>query len=253
MAKTLIQPTIQTLDEFTPYAAEHGFEFELVDWVEPDLEESEYAKLVKEYTARLKEVSAFSVHGAFIDLYIHSPVRAVREQAQKTIRKNLAAAQSLGVQYVVFHTNYLPMLPAQPWIDGQVAFWSKVIKDYDLTVLLEPMWDKDPQNLEAVLDAVDSPKLQVCFDTGHCAVFSDVPMSDWFATLGSRIPYIHVNDNQGKEDQELPVGEGIIDWKAFTGLVDAHCDNPHLVIENWDLPDIRTSVAYMTKHGVYPF
>lgn len=197
------------------------------------------------------------MHGFFIDLYLNSPDPTVRKIAENRIIENLEIAKHLKIQYVVFHTNLLPMINKKEYVDGwvsaHVAFWSRILKRYKCTILLENMWDATPEPLQRVIKAVHSQRLGVCFDIGHCNVFSQVPVEEWFKQLGKHMPYLHLNDNDGTHDYEWPPGKGSIDWKYFTQLVQKYCDDPIAVIEVPDLKAIKSSVMYLRKNQIYPF
>ena len=264
MSRVLVQPAIsihrprRRFDEYVDYAIKQDFNFELVDFAIPVHTRAEASRFAKTYASdkRLKG-RLTSMHGVFIDLYLNSPDVAIRKVAEDRIIQNLEVAQQLKVKYVVFHTNSLPMINkkeyADGWVTAHAAFWSKMLKKYDCTILLENMWDDSPELLKRVIKTVGSSRLGVCFDIGHANVFSRVPVEVWFSKLGRHMPYLHLNDNDGQHDYEWPPGRGSVDWEGFSRLVQKYCDNPLAVIEVPDLKAIKSSIAYLKKNQVYPF
>ncbi len=87
-----------------------------------------------------------SVHGPFLDLYLNSPDAAIRRVAAERIGQALTVADELRLQFVVFHTNWLPMLrwPAysERWVEFHVRFWAEVVDEHETTVVLENMWTR---------------------------------------------------------------------------------------------------------------
>ena len=255
--RILIQPTLATFDEYQKYANENNFDFEIVDFASSDVLDSSPEELVKQYLAKEDSSRLISMHGAFIDLYINSPDSTIKKAAQNRIIQNLEIAKELGLKYVIFHTNNLPMMGREAyyegWVKEHVSFWKEIIARYDVTILLENMWDKTPEYVARVIEEVNSPQLKLCFDTGHFNVFSEVPIEEWFKRLGSNIAYLHLNDNKGDRDSELTLGEGTIDWKKVSDLVLEHCNKPLVVIELKNLQMIESSVLYSKKNKLYPY
>jgi sugar phosphate isomerase/epimerase len=65
------------------------------------------------------------------------------------------------------------------------------------------------------MEMMDSGNFGICFDTGHCNLFTTVPLSRWLDELGEHIIELHLHDNDTTADQHLPPGEGSFD---FSGL-----------------------------------
>jgi sugar phosphate isomerase/epimerase len=258
MGRICIQPLISNFDKYNECAEKNSFGLEIIDFAYPNVLDAKYKGLLVRYKKKLKNnMKLLSSHAAFIDLYINSPDPAIKKVSQERAIRNMEIAKRLGARYVVFHTNSLPQIRKKAyhenWVNTHAEFWKKITKKYKITVLLENMWDENPDMIASVVEKVGSKYLKVCFDTGHCNVFSKVPMESWFRKLGKNIVYIHINDNNGNEDSELPPGAGNIDWKKFDRYVKKYCSRPHVVLEVKDLNHIQKSVDYLKKIRVYPF
>ncbi len=258
MNKVLIQPTIDTLPDYEDYVGKNGYNFEVVDFAFPNILDSKYLFVVKRYKSESKfPEKIIAMHGAFLDLYINSPDPMIKKVSEDRIIRNLEIGKELNIKYIVFHTNIFPMIEKESyyrnWVNAHVDFWKSITKKYKITVLLENMWDKNPDGMAEVIEKVNSPYLKALFDTGHANVFSKVPMKTWFEKLEKNIVYIHLNDNMGDGDTELPPGKGSIDWKEFDHLVRKYCDSPLLCLEVKDLNWVKESVSYLESNHIYPF
>jgi len=258
MKRIIIQPTLKSFDEYERYANENKFYLEIVDFAFPDVINKNINKLVRDYQKKLKlNKKELSMHGAFIDIYIHSPDELIKNASRERIIQNLNVAKKLGVKSIISHTNSLPMMGREAyydnWVKENILFWKEIIKKYKINILLENMWDKNPQLIRRVIDGVGSDKLRVCFDTGHCHIFSTVSMEEWFKELGKYITYIHLNDNHGDADLELPLGDGSIDWEKFNNYVKKYCNNPDVVFELKNIERIQKSINFLKKSRLYPF
>lgn len=64
--------------------------------------------------------------------------------------------------------------------------------------------------IQLVLD-VDHDNVGFCLDTGHANVdHVDVPTT--IKRMGSKLYEVHLHDNNGTQDQHLPIGFGTLDW-----------------------------------------
>jgi sugar phosphate isomerase/epimerase len=60
------------------------------------------------------------------------------------------------------------------------------------------------------------PELRLTLDIGHANLGAGKNRSFEFIQLyGHRIGHVHANDNFGKDDNHLPIGAGIIDFKKI--------------------------------------
>lgn len=254
--RIIIQSLINKFKEYKEFAEKEEFDYEVIDFAYPKIINSKQKtkKTLIGYKKRLELGDIFlSMHGSFIDLYINSPDNLIKKASQKRIIQNLDIAKKLKIKYVIFHTNFLPMIKNENWVKEHVLFWKKIVNKYKIVILLENMWDKNPDKILEVIKKVNSKYLQFCFDIGHWNVFSDVSLEILFKNLGKYTNYIHINDNFGKEDLELPIGEGNISWKKFSKLVIRYCKTPYVVIEVKNLDWIKKSLKYMKLKKIYPY
>ena len=80
-------------------------------------------------------------------------------------------------------------------------------------------------DVRAFVDALDSPYLGICLDTGHAHVVSDEGFVEGapaaFANLQDRIIAFHLADNSGAKDEHLQPPYGSIDWEALAPAIKA--------------------------------
>ncbi len=84
---------------------------------------------------------------------------------------------------------------------------------------MENVYERGPQQIRPLLDALDSPQVRFCFDTGHANAFGSAPYGEWMEMLGDRLGEIHIHDNDGTTDEHLPVGEGNFPFRELLALV----------------------------------
>lgn len=259
VSKIYLQPPDHyRFEEFLDFAEEHHYNLEIATFAYASVLDGDWQRIMKEHQQQLSGFrGAVSLHGVFQDIFVHSSDSKIAEASKERIFRNLEIASSLRAKYVVFHGGFNPLIRGERhidnWLERNADFWSEVLKKYNITVLLENLWEPTPEVFRRLLDQVGSPRLKLCFDTGHANVFSEVPFKEWFAMLSQHIPYVHVNDNKGEVDNELVPGDGTINWRDFTNIVQEYQINPEVVLEVGTLEKTRQSLTYLETQGLYPF
>lgn len=129
---------------------------------------------------------------------------------------------------IVFAERYRVKIPSDfSWR----SFWSMLVnvmkrctliaKDYGLLFTIEPRIGETISNSDAMLrllDEVNEDNFGAVLDTGHLHAAKElIPLS--IEKLGEKIMYVHVSDNDGRDNYHWAPGRGTIDWEAvFEGL-----------------------------------
>jgi len=93
----------------------------------------------------------------------------------------------------------------------------QIAEQYGLKFCVEPRVGESVSNTDAMLrliEAVGSSNFGAVLDTGHLHAQKEVlPLSA--EKLGKKIFYIHVSDNDGRDNFHLRPGKGTIDWEGL--------------------------------------
>jgi sugar phosphate isomerase/epimerase len=257
-AAVFVKVTKDTLDEVQPFAQERQFDLEIVDLIKPQVFWNELDSVLAVYLSRLEDQPGTrSLHGPFIDLYLHSLDLKVAELSRVSIEQTLELSDKLSVAFTIFHGNFLPLIDQDSyrrhWVRTHSEYWSRVCKNFRTTVLLENLWDRTPELFLEVLEQVGSPSLGMCLDIAHCTVYSPLDLEDWLRALGPYIKILHINDNDGVHDFEWPPGRGVTNWQRVTDLVARYCVSPHVSLELSTREDVDEAFRFMRSNGIYPF
>lgn len=122
-----------------------------------------------------------------------------------------------------------------------------------LWLLLEPRVGENVSNTDALLrlmDHVGEPNLGAVLDTAHLHAQKEIlPLS--VEKLGSRIRYLHVADNDGRDNFHLALGEGTIDFEGVFLALKKHRFDGYVAIDVGNVPDLegayRRSLAYLQE------
>jgi sugar phosphate isomerase/epimerase len=234
-------------------ARQHGLGLELQEFSDPTVLDGDWRSLLDEYERALDGFTGLrAMHGAYIDLVSGSPDMRLVTLARERYLHNLDIGRELGVKYIDFHANYLPLvdhpsyLPG--WVERQVAFWSPMAEQaeqYGITLLLENMWEPDPAIISRILDRVQSPYLKACLDVGHAVLYSRRPIEEWIAQLGEHLTYTHLHNNHGTVDEHLAFGDGVLDFQAVLDRLRTLPAPPLFILELPNLELIEDSLPYL--------
>jgi sugar phosphate isomerase/epimerase len=172
-----------------------------------------------------KDVVYKTMHGAFYDLRPGSYDPLVREVARKRILQSLEVARELNICDVVFHHGYVPNTSnPEEWTRRSVEFWKGILEQTPerIRLHLENVFEDTPEVIKRLVDRIKSPRLGICLDIGHAYAFSETSVSEWVETLGLRISYVHIHDNNGKKDEHLAIGDGSIPIKRVLDALETH-------------------------------
>ncbi len=201
--------------------------------------------------------SGDTMHGAFLDVTIHSDDPLIRDASMLRVRQSMEIAQNMGLKGVVFHTGRLGGFRAagylKNWQDRNEAFFTEIARQYPAQqIYMENMFDEAPDILAGLAENMrDVKNFGVCLDYAH-AMLSRCSGREWIETLAPYIRHIHINDNDLQNDLHLAVGAGKLDWQEFDGLLRQHRVEAPVLVEVNGYEAQRESLRYMKRHGIYP-
>ena len=95
------------------------------------------------------------------------------------------------------------------WVKVALETWARVLEageESGLVILLENVYEREPEPIRRVLEQTDHPRLRACLDTGHFNTWARSPLSRWLEALEPWLSRLHLHDNDGSFDQHLPIG-----------------------------------------------
>jgi sugar phosphate isomerase/epimerase len=259
MPKLYVQPLVHDmLPEFVAFAQQSNYNLELATFAYANVYDTDWDQVLKQHKLQLSQFSGqVSLHGVYRDIIIHSHDAKVAAIARERIQGSIDVAKALNAQKIVFHGSVNALVLDEwylkNWLEKNAAFWREVLAEYTGTVLIENVWEPNPEILRSLLDAVDSPRLKVCLDVAHAHVYSKVPLDTWLSVIGNDVVYMHFSDNNGQIDQHSVIGAGNIDWQSLTQSIQRLGLSPEVVLEECTLSNTQASIDYLKTHRIYPF
>ena len=186
-----------------------------------------------------------TVHAPFMDLRPGALDPQIRRLSFERIGQAFALMPHFRPRSVVCHASFDERYYASAeelWLENSVETWRRLLpaaEAADTVICLENVYEKEPLHIRRLLEAVDSPRLRFCFDTGHFNAFAATPMEQWIDELGSWLGHVHIHDNGGARDEHLPVGEGTFPFAGFFALLRERSLQPTLTVESHSERDLR--------------
>ncbi|MCF0242393.1 MAG: sugar phosphate isomerase/epimerase [Treponema sp.] len=252
----LIIPSAKSLNESIELSKEYNTGFEFNDFAMPWMLENEKgcSDLISKYLSTPELPSFTTTHGAFFDVLVFSDDIRIREVSEMRVYQSMDAARKLGCKGIVFHGNINPLLLAtaagpiyeKHWLESSRDFFRTVCRDYpEINIYIENMWDQTPDHLQNLAkEMTDLANFGLCFDYAHAGI-SKTDTEEWSKKLGPYIKHVHINDNDGKSDLHLALGDGITDWNKFFELKYRFFNDASVLIETSSIENQRKSLKFL--------
>lgn len=274
MSKLYLVPDRKDMERVCALAAEYGCAFEYNEFYMPQVMEDigEQENIIADYRRyreggsdrKFSEGAVFkgvfsgdTLHGAFLDVTIHSDDPRIRDVSMLRVRQSMEIAKSMGVKGVVFHTGRLAGFRASDylrnWRDRNAAFFTEIALQYPAQqIYMENMFDEAPDILAGLAEKMRGVgNFGICLDYAH-AMLSKCSGQEWIEVLSPYIRHIHINDNDMRNDLHLAVGAGQLDWREFDRLIRQYRVEAPVLVEVNGYEAQRESLLYMKRHGIYP-
>ncbi len=259
MSKLYLVPDRKDMERMCSLAAAYGCAFEYNDFFIPKIldDAQEQERIIADYRKHRESFAGDTMHGAFLDVTIHSDDPLIRNISTLRVRQSMEIAQSMGLRGVVFHTGRLAGFRSpeylRNWRDRNMAFFAEIADQYPAQqIYMENMFDEAPDILAGLAEKMrDVKNFGVCLDYAH-AMLSKCPGREWIETLAPYIRHIHINDNDLQNDLHLAVGAGKLDWQEFDRLIRQYRVEAPVLVEVKGVEAQEESLQYMKRYGIYP-
>ncbi len=176
----------------------------------------QHKKIIENFSGRI------SIHAPFVGIRQTHRDYLLKEAVKKRMQKTFEMAKELKPEILVFHSGIIGDIKRWKlenfWLEETTTFWKSEIKKYEterIKIVIENLVEESPDILIKLCDAVNSDFFALCLDIGHMNVFSELSPSYWVKKMSKKLQYVHLHDNNGENDEHLPVGKGNIDFDSF--------------------------------------
>lgn len=168
---------------------------------------------------------SLTLHAPFMDLSPGAVDQAVHQVTMDRFFQILDVAGALKPLAIVFHSGYEKWkyaLNVDIWLENSVKTWHPILEKASalgVKIAIENIFEDEPHNLRLLMEQMGSKNFGICFDTGHCNLFSKVSLEEWMEELNPYILEVHLHDNDKKSDKHLAPGTGSFDFALFFKLL----------------------------------
>jgi L-ribulose-5-phosphate 3-epimerase len=180
------------------------------------------------------------------------------EQNWRNIQLSAALAKSLGLRLVAFHAGFLPHEesdPDLPKLRDRLARIADLFANLNIQVGFET-GQESALTLRDFLEKLGRPNVGVNFDPANMILYDKGDPIEALRALGPWLKQCHIKDAlrthvPGTWGQEVVVGTGQVDWRAFFRVLDDQHFHGDLCIEreagNQRIADIIAARDYLEQ------
>lgn len=259
MGRLAISTTSEELGETTEFCSAESIGIEITDFSFARNLDGNMSQLIDRNAKAVAALSPVISHGPFQEMISTSRDPAIVEVCRKRHLSSLDAANRIGAEMYVGHTNYNPLIRHPSYQNNfprrMLDFWLPLADwagNHNIVIILENLWEPNPDIQSEIVAKANHPHLKASFDNGHALVFSEVPAKLWIGDLGSELTHCHLHDNWGKIDEHNEIGDGKENWPELLNAIDSSAPEAVLVIECDQFNESRKSIeklkGFLTKY-----
>lgn len=194
-----------------------------------------------------------SVHAPFQDLAPGALDDRVLAASRWRLRQAFSCLPIFKPVAVVCHLGYETrhyQWDRETWLLHSAATWKELAARaarYRVTVMLENVYESEPELFLEVINRVGAVNLRVCLDVGHLLAFSTGDFDFWLKTLTPVIGQLHLHDNQGDADAHLALGKGRAPLKDILQFMALHKRRPLVTLEPHQEGSLAPSLDYLAS------
>ena len=195
-----------------------------------------------------------TLHAPFQDLLPGSLDDAILAASRRRLRQAFSYLPVFRPAAVVCHLGFDSRLYGgnpRKWLGRAAATWkelaSRAAAQGDVRVMLENVYETEPELLLKIIRRVDAPNLQVCLDVGHLFAFGGGDLARWLDTLAPVIGQLHLHDNRGDHDAHLALGAGTIPWQQVLRFLADRRQRPLITLEPHQEGSLQPSLETLAQ------
>jgi sugar phosphate isomerase/epimerase len=205
----------------------------------------------------IKAGRRLTLHAPFQDLLPGAKDELILSASRRRLGQAFRLLPVFKPVHIVCHLGYDAKFyqgGRKGWLKRSAAIWKEfaaLAAAHDVKVMVENVYETDPDLFIDLLDLVQAPNLQICLDAGHLQAFGDGDYDRWLNTLWPVIGQLHLHDNRGDKDSHLALGRGTVPLEYILNFLAARDRQPLVTLE----PHQEGSLAPSLRHlaAIWPW
>ncbi len=194
-----------------------------------------------------------TLHAPFQDLLPGALDDAVLAASRRRLRQAFRHLPVFKPVAVVCHLGYEARFyggDTPKWLARATATWKELAAyaaAHQVTVMLENVYETEPELLLEMVSRVGAPNLRVCLDVGHLYAFGGGDLAHWLSTLAPVIGQLHLHDNHGDKDEHLALGAGAIPLAEVLSFLAGRRQRPLITLEPHQEDSLAPSLEFLAQ------
>jgi len=224
MSSPHVHVPFEKIERYLEFILQNSFNLEIYFSADilDNIEKDQLYKVI----AALRHNPSLTFHAPFMDLSPAAVDSKVRGATVARLNQVLDIAEIVRPLTIVCHSGYEKWkysLSIDLWLRKSLETWQPLNRraaSLGSKIAIENIFEDEPANLRVLMEEMASDNFGICFDTGHCNLFSTIPVDQWLAELRRYIFELHLHDNDRSADQHYAIGDGTFDFNHFFALLD---------------------------------
>jgi sugar phosphate isomerase/epimerase len=192
-----------------------------------------------------------TLHAPFQDLLPGALDEIILNSSRRRLRQAFRLLPVFKPVTIVCHLGYdakFYQWERQEWLARSAATWKEftvLAAAQRVTVMIENVYETDPDLFLELITLVNAPNFQVCLDVGHLRAFGGGDFDLWLHTLWPFVGQLHLHDNRGEIDEHLALGQGTVPLEMVLHFLAARDRRPLVTLEPHQEGSLAPSLQYL--------
>jgi sugar phosphate isomerase/epimerase len=194
-----------------------------------------------------------TLHGPFQDLLPGALDDQILAASRRRLRQACRFLPVFRPVSIVCHLGYAARFygsDTPKWLRRATATFKELAARaaaHGVTVMLENVYETDPELHLELICRVDAPNLKVCLDVGHLYAFGGGDWPRWLNALAPVIGQLHLHDNHGEADTHLALGAVTIPLPEILQVLAERGPQPLITLEPHQEGSLNPSLEYLAR------
>ena len=194
-----------------------------------------------------------TLHAPFQDLLPGALDEGVRAASRRRLHQSFRLLPVFQPVAIVCHLGYESrhyQWDRKEWLARSAATWkelAQIAAHHRVTVMLENVYETEPELFLELLKKVGAPNLKVCLDVGHLLCFGGGDFPHWLETLAPVIGHVHLHDNHGDADTHLALGAGKVPLEYVLNFLAGRDLRPLITLEPHQEGSLTPSLKHLAQ------